>query len=442
MIGDRTRFGRWVGAVVARLSGDSLWPDSSRIPYTGRTSAGVGVNADTALKNAAVFACIRYLSQTLAVLPWHVMKSDAKGFGERVRSNPIDRLLSTRPNPEWSAFQFRETLMTWALLQGNGYAEIERDSAGRPFALWPIEPERVQPSRDQAGTLFYRVHNGTAPVADLDANNVFHLRGFGHGPVGINVVQYAAESIGWAQATEIFGSTFFGEGLNAGGIVEVVGSISPEAEVQMRDKLNSLHKGPRRAHRWAILDAGAKMQQIATAPNDAQFIETRQHQIEEIARWFGVPPHKIGHLLRATFSNIEHQAIEVVVDSVTPWATRFELEADYKLFGLNRQGFYSKLNLNGLMRGDAKSRGEFYKLMREIGAFSANDILRLEDRNPIGSDGDKYVMQSQYTTLARIGEEPAPKPPAAPIASLIEDNSEAAAAARMTADHLEALLDV
>jgi phage portal protein BeeE len=132
-----------------------------------------------------------------------------------------------------------------------------------------------------------------------------------------------------------------------------------------------------------------------------------QHQVETICRFFGVPPHKVQHLLRSTFSNIEHQSIEVVVDSIAPWAKLLEEEADFKLFGrTNRQGYFTKIYLQGLMRGDAKSRGEFYKLMFETGAFSPNMILQFEDQNPIGPDGDKHMVQSQYTTLERIGEEP------------------------------------
>lgn len=335
--------------------------------------------------------------------------------GQFAATHPLNRVLGTRPNPEWSALQFRETLTAWALLRGNGYAEIERDAVGRAVALWPIHPERVTVMRDTDGALFYRVHNGRQDRTDLDAFDMFHLRGFGEGPVGLNVAEYAAESIGWARATEIFGSTFFGENLNPAGIISTKQPLSIDAEKELRKRLDNLHKGPHKSNRWVIVDNEGKFERMTTEPEQAQFIETRQHQVEEITRWFGVPPHKVMHLLRATFSNIEHQAIEVVVDSITPWAKRLELEADYKLFGQNRQGLYTKLNLNALMRGDAKSRGEYYQLMRQIGAFSVNDILALEDMNPIGPEGDKRVMQSQFTTLERIGEEPtSPEPPSDP----------------------------
>lgn len=383
-------------------------PDERRLPFPRKTPAGVFINADQALKNATVWACVRYLSQTTGVLPWRVFRPGPRMAGVFAAGHPLNRVIGARPNPEWSSFQFRETLIAWALLRGNGYAEIERDAVGRAVALWPIHPDRVTVMRDEDGDLFYRVHNGGQDRSDIAAFDMFHLRGFGEGPVGLNVVEYAAESIGWARATEIFGSTFFGEGLNPSGIVSTKAPLSIDAEKELRKRLDELHKGPRKSNRFVIVDNEGSFERLTTEPEQAQFIETRQHQVEEITRWFGVPPHKVMHLLRATFSNIEHQAIEVVVDSITPWTKRLEDEADYKLFGQNRQGLYTKINLNALMRGDSKARSEFYERMRRIGVFSVNDILALEDMNPIGPEGDKRVMQSQFTTLERIGEEPAP----------------------------------
>ena len=422
-----------------RRTFDPERPDERRIPYPRRTPAGMFINADLALKNATVWACVRYLSQTTGVLPWRVFRPGPRMAGVFAASHPLNRVLGKRPNPEWSSMQFRETLIAWALLRGNGYAEIERDAVGRAVALWPIHPERVTTMRDEDSTLFYRVHNGGQERTDLDAIDMFHLRGFGEGPVGLNVMEYAAESIGWARATEVFGSTFFGENLNPAGVISTKSSLSIDAEKELRKRLDNLHKGPHKSNRWVIVDNDGKFIPMTTVPEQAQFIETRQHQVEEITRWFGVPPHKVMHLLRATFSNIEHQAIEVVVDSITPWTKRLEDEADYKLFGQNRQGLYTKINLNALMRGDAKSRGEFYQLMRQIGAMSVNDILALEDMNPIGPEGDKRVMQSQFTTLERIGEDPAPpEPPDEPEDPDAEDEVPedlAEAAARALAWH-------
>jgi HK97 family phage portal protein len=385
-----------------RLTTEPRYPGASRVPMVMKTLSGVHITPDTAVTVPVVWACLRYLSQTVAVLPWHVMRETDTG-GEIVRTHHIDWLLHKRPSKEWSSFQFRETMTHWALRWGNAYAEIERDGAGRPFALWPIHPERVEVCRDpETKVLFYEVDH----KLEFRAEDIFHIRGFGEGPVGVNVITYAAQSIGWAAAAQLFGATFFGNGMNVAGVVKVKKQLSIEAFQRLKKELASLYGGVRNSNKTAVLDGDMEWSQVSVDPNKAQFIATNQYLVEDICRWFGVPPHKVMHLLRATFSNIEHQAIEVVVDSISPWVKRWEDEADYKLFGNNRQNFYTKMNMKALMRGDVVSRGNFYQLMRYVGAYSANDILRKEDENTIGPEGDKRVMQSQFTTLERIGEDP------------------------------------
>lgn len=393
----------------ARLTGPAE-PSSSRFAWFGRTQAGVVVDADSMFKNAVVWACVSYLTRSVGQLPWRVCRELPGGGSERAVTHPVDWLLHKRPNPEMGAMTFRQTLLRAAVTRGNGYAEIQRDLRGVPIALWPIATDRVQPKRDADGNLFYRVSNG-ASFVNLDAMNVFHLRGFpgDDGVLGLDVVSYAAQSIGWAQATELFGASFFGEGMNPAGVIEGTKGADADTRKRVKAEFEDLYKGPRKAHRTAFLDAGMKWTRMSVEPDQAQFIETRQHQVDEMCRWFGVPPHKVMHLLRATFSNIEHQSIEVVVDSIAPWAKLFEEEADYKLFGpLNRQGFYTKIYLQALMRGDAKSRAEFYGLLRQAGAINADEIRELEDMNPIGEagGGNKYIVQTQYTTLDRVGEDP------------------------------------
>lgn len=397
-----------VGRFFNRLAGaEPATP--SRILHTGRTSAGVYVDADTALKNATVWACVQYLSRTVAQLPWRAMRDLPGGGSEVVGTNPADWLIHKRPNPEMGSFSFRQTLMGWALTRGNGYAEIERDNRGAPFALWPIHPSRVTPRRDIDGALYYEVWNSSGKT-DLAAGDMFHIRGFGDGAIGFNVIEYAAQSIGWAQATEIFGATFFGEGMNPSGIIETTKSLTPGAMEILRGEAERLYKGPK-GKRVFIADAGMSFKKLATNPNDAQFIESMQHQVNVICRWFGVPPHKVQHLLQATFSNIEHQSIEVVVDCVTPWVKIWEDEADYKLFGANRQGLYTKMNLRGLMRGDNVSRSAFYKTMFELG-MTMNQILAAEDMNGIGPDGDEHFISNNVQPLKRALAEPKPVPAA------------------------------
>jgi HK97 family phage portal protein len=407
-----------LGAVGLRQTREPRTVDEHRVGYQGRTLAGVRINADTAMQVPAVWACVRYISQTVAVLPWRAMRETPQG-GVAATSHQVDFLLHKRASSEWSSFQFRETLTSWALRHGNGYAEIEWATNGMPFALHPIHPDRVDVKRDLAtGRLYYEVSNGADPKSIIEAEDMFHIRGFGDGPVGVNVIEYAAQSIGWAAAAQLFGASFFGEGMNVTGVVQVKNGLKGPGLARLKAELKKLYKGVR-GERTAILDAGMEWKSVQIDPEKAQFLQTNQHMVEEICRWFGVPPHKVMHLLRGTFSNIEHQSIEVVVDSISPWAKRFEDEADYKLFGQNRRGYYTKMNMNALLRGDMKARMEFYKGMQYVGAFSPNRVLELEDEKTIGPEGDIHVMQSQFVPLKQIGAEPV-TPPAPGVPADIE----------------------
>jgi HK97 family phage portal protein len=397
------------------------WIPQIRIFYSGRTKAGVRITPDNAVTISAVWACIRFISQSIGALPWHVIDDETKMPVSM--SVPAESVL-VRPSPEYSSLQFRETLLHWALRWGNGYAEIERDILGRPKALHPIHPERVCVMRDPVTyELYYSVGQGSgvAPVV-LDAMDMFHLRGMGEGPVGLNVIAYAAESLGWVKAVQMFGAGFFGEGAMPAGVVMMKKPLTEDGMKALEKKFRNMYSGSKNAGKTAILDSDMDYKPLTVEPDKGQFIETNQFLIDEVCRWFGVPPHKIYKLLNATFSNIEHQSIEVVTDSLKPWARRLEDEAAYKLLGQNRAGYTNKINLKGLLTGDTKTRLEWYRGLREIGVLNADEILELEDMPLIGkaNGGQKRVMQSQYTTLDKIGEEPlpvdgpAPAEPAAP----------------------------
>jgi HK97 family phage portal protein len=420
-----------------RLTQEQRFPEGSRVPRA-RTISAINVTPDTAVTIPAVWACLRYLSQTVGVLPWHVMKqsdmtAEIKG-AEIQTTHPVDWLLWKRPSSEWSSLQFRETLTHWALRWGNGCAEIEFDRAGRPFAMWPIHPERVTFCRAtevgeddygdpiNPGDFYYEVNQGSvggrAANVSLLPKRMFHIRGFGEGPVGVNVITYAAESLGWVKAAQLFGASFFGNGANVSMVVVNKKPLKPGGLEKQRSEFANLYKGPRNANKTAHLDNDADVKFPGLDAEKSQLNETNLALVADVCRWFGVPPHKVMDLSRATFSNIEHQAIEVVVDSISPWVKRFEDEADYKLFGpQNRSSLYTKINMRALMRGDNASRIAYYMGMWRMGAYSPNMILEREDENTIGPIGDIHTQQSQNVTLETIkegknlkSEKPADKP--------------------------------
>jgi HK97 family phage portal protein len=389
----------------------SYWPNrAQRIVYVQSTIAGIRVTPDTALQSAVVWACVNIVSKSLAMLPWRVMKQiDPKT--SVIVPGTIDDLLNKRPNPEMSAFTFRQTMLGNVLTWGDSYAEIERDLAGRPVALWPIEPDRVQVRRwTETNRLYYMVTNQTTGISNLDVDNVFHIKGLSFdGVTGYRTVGYAAQSIGLAMAIERFGASFFGNNCQLGGTIESASSnLSPEAKDEVEASFNERHQGPDRAFKVKYLDAGLQYKPVTVEPEKGQFIEAREHQIEEICRWFGVPPHKVAHLARSTNNNIEHQGIEFVQDGLMPLAVGLQQEADYKLLGVNSRGLFTRIDLRELTRGDMAARQAFYSAMFDRGIFSPNDVLNFEGMNPIPEKegGDKHFVALNMQLLESAGDSP------------------------------------
>jgi HK97 family phage portal protein len=410
-------------ALLDRLKGffnrqtQSYWPNrATRVVYVQSTLAGIRVTPDTAMQQAAVWACVNVLSKSVAQLPWRAMREEQPGRSSIVPGT-LDNLLNHRANAEMSAFTFREVMMGHALIWGNAFAEIERDGGGRPIALWPIEPDRVWTKRRwDTGRLYYEITNQTTGITELDFMDVFHL----HGPSfdgisGYQVVGYAAQSIGLAMAVERFGASFFGNNAQLGQVITSdKTNLSPEARDAMLASFNEKNRGPDQAFKTQYLDGGMKVTPVGVEPDKGQFIETQQQMTETICRWFGVPPHKVGHLLRSTNNNIEAQGIEFVIDGILPWTVRFEQEADYKLINpRNPQGYYTRIDVRSLQRGDLAARGAFYKDMFDRGVFSPNDIRESEGLNkiPTAEGGDKRFVPLNMQMLETAGEEP---PPVAP----------------------------
>ncbi len=385
--------------------GVNIWP---------RSDSGVPVTHESALKFSAVWACVRVISEAISQMEWSEYAQTPDG--KRRINGPLDVLLSRRPNNEMSAFSFRETMLAHALTWGNGYAEIERDSAGRPLALWPLPPDRVQVHRDEDGQIQYVIQNREA----LQPSQVFHVRGLGYdGLVGYSVISMTAQSIGLGMVQERAGAAFWRNGARPGGILTPDGTMNREARKQLEEEWNAAYGGGANMNKIVALSHSLKYTPISIPNEDAQFLDSRKFSVDDIARWYRVPPHKIGSLDRATFSNIEHQAIEFVTDTLVPWAMRLEQEADIKLLPTGNRIRFTKLSVNSLMRGDAASRAEFYAKMRDLGALSVNDILESEDRNTIGEDGDVRLVPLNMVPLDAVArpaeaETPPPEPESEP----------------------------
>jgi HK97 family phage portal protein len=347
---------------------------------------GTTVTPETAMKLSAVYACIKVTSEGVAKLPCHAYQT-TNGKREVAAAHPADRLLYSDPNEYMTAFAFKQAITEIALRWGNGYAKIIRGKRYEPVSFKLYEGGTVT-LVESNGQLFAQTPDGKIPYYDI-----FHLRGLGTGVTGKSPISYAAESMGISLNTQTFGNNFYENGAAIGVALKHPGKLSDTAHKHLKESLTANYAGVKNAFKPMILEEGMDITKMSLAPNEAQFLETRAFGVPEVCRWYGVPPHKVGHLDKATFSNIEQQNIEFVQDCLMPWLKRFEEEADRKLFRENEKAnHYTKFSLNALMRGDSAARAIFYKEMFSIGAMSQNDIRELEDQNPI-EGGDRYYVQ-------------------------------------------------
>ncbi len=378
--------------------------------YGGSTSAaGMFVNDSTALAYSGVFACVRVISQTIATLNWQVLRESASGTKERITGGAVDRILNYSANPEMSAFSWRETALAQALLGEGHFSEIERDIMGRPLNLWPIDPHRCIPSRNDAGDLVYQVADLAGGTRMLDARDVLHIHGLSwDGHRGMAVVALARRSIGVGLAMDEFAAKFYQNGTQLGLVLEHPKNLSEPAQIRLKASLDA-RTGPNNAFRTIVTEEGMKLSRASMTMIDAQFDESRKFGLAEVARWFGVPLHKIAELDRSTNNNIEHQSIEFVQDAILPWCRRLEQEVDIKLFGMRSGKIYTRLNIDTLLRGDIASRYEAYSLGRNGGWLSANDIRKLENMDPI-PDGDVYLVPLNMVPAEDAGEAQDPTP--------------------------------
>ena len=381
--------------------------------FLGGTTSGKVVNERSAMQMTAVYACVRILSEAVASLPLHVYRYNDTGGKEKALAHPLYTLLHDEPNPEMSAFSFRETLMTHLLLWGNGYAQVIRNGRGEVMSLYPLMPDRMNVDRDALGRIVYeytrsdgdaRTMGGKSTVT-LAPSDVLHIPGLGFdGLVGYPPIAMAKNAIGMGLACDEYGASFYQNGAQPGGVLEHPGVVKDPGRV--RDSWNAIYQGSANAHRIAVLEEGMAYKPISISPEQAQFLQTRKFQIDEIARIFRVPPHMVGDLEKSSFSNIEQQSLEFVKYTLAPWITRWE-QAIYRalLSESEKKRFFVRFNVEGLLRGDYQSRMNGYAVARQNGWMSANDIRELEnfDRIPPEDGGDLFLINGNMTRLADAG---------------------------------------
>lgn len=379
----------------------------------GRTTSGKPVNERTAMQTTAVYACVRILAEAVASLPLHVYEYQDDGGKKLVHDHPLYYLLHDEPNPEMTSFVFRETLMSHLLIWGNAYAQIIRDGAGRVLGLYPLLPDKMDVQRDDRGNIYYVYSRNSdenpmfKEYGDirLKAEDVLHIPGLGFdGLIGYSPIAMAKNAVGMTLACEEYGASFFANGANPGGVLEHPGVLKDPSKV--RESWNSVYRGVNNAHKIAVLEEGMKYQQIGIPPEEAQFLETRKFQINEIARLYRIPPHMVGDLDKSSFSNIEQQSLEFVKYTLDPWVIRWEQSLQRSLLLPGEKGkYFIKLNVDGLLRGDYQSRMNGYAVGRQNGWFSANDIREMENMNPIPDEqgGNLYLINGAMTKLEDAG---------------------------------------
>lgn len=382
--------------------------DSGQVFTFGRSDSGEVVNERSAMQIATVYACVRLLAETVAGLPLHLFRDIGNNAKEKASDHPLYRLLYRQPNPEMTSFSFRETLMTHLLLWGNAYAQIIRDGRNNILALYPLLPEYMETDRDDKGRIYYIYHAYTDEKPGkknqdiyFRYDEVFHVPGLGfNGLIGFSPIAMMKNALGTTLAVEKYGSAFFKNGAQPSGVLEHPGILKNPDKI--RQNWSDVYGGSNNAHKVAVLEEGMKYTAISLPPEDSQFLSTREFGVNEICRIFRVPPHMVQDLSHSTFSNIEHQSIDFVVHTLTPWLVRFEQSITKDLLLPDEQDeYYAKFNVDGLLRGDYQSRMQGYATGISNGFLCPNDIRTLEqmDRIPAEKGGDSYYLNGGYVRL-------------------------------------------
>lgn len=413
-----------LGKSLASLGGEStggIW--NPRYWFTGpmrRTVSGETVTPSNALSCGPYYACLRAVSEDVGVMPLRLYK-EIKGRKVEATEHPVHSLLLHRANPSTTAQTFFETLTHYGLGWGNGIAEIQRDGAGDPVALWPIHPSRVRFEKRAEGGVDYWVKTDDIASAKVNevripASDVFHFHGLGDGDIGYPVSSLGAESVGLAKAQNDFAASFFGNGAHSAVILRHPGQLGAEGRKNLRDSWNEAYQGAKNANQTTVLEEGLEVERLSIPPNEAQFLESRQWQVEEICRWFRVPPMKVGHNQNTPFTNVEQLNLVYYNDALLSNMRRISDEVREKLLNeKERRKYEAKHDRNLVLLVDAKGRAEYYRTMINASVMQPNEARALENL-PQVDNGDINVIQSGMTTLDKVasGENMTAKQPSTP----------------------------
>jgi len=368
----------------------------------GRSPAGVRISPENATTVAAVFACARILAETVASLPLHILERLESGGKRQARELPLYKRLHSQPNSWQTSFEWREQAVFHVCLWGDAYSEIRSGSSGAVDQLIPLHPSRMKVETLENGSLRYVYREAKGRQTIYTDEQILHLRGpSDDGVHGMSIVEECREAIALARACEIHGSRFFGAGARPGFILSTDNPLNADARRELADNWNRKHRGPQNAFETAVLTGGLKPYEIPYATNtDSQFLELRAYQLAEIARLFRVPMHLLG-VMNGGYGSIEHAGLDFVQHTILPWLRRFESAFTRDLI-VDDEKYFVEFDVRGLLRGDSASRSQYYRAMWDIGALSTNDILELENRNPVEGGDTRY----RPLNMGTLGQDP------------------------------------
>lgn len=400
------------GANKRKIENDAQLTPSGLFCY-GHTSSGEAVTPETSMRLTAVSCCVRILAETIAELPLGVYRYTADGGREKATDLKLYNVIHDEVNAEMTSYQFREMMMTQLCVYGNAYAQIIRNNRGEVVALYPLQANRMNVYRDNGGRLYYTYDrrpvdsnsDGEYEKVRFEWEDVLHVPGLGfNGITGLSPLSLARETLGSAIAAEKFAGSFFGNGASPSGILEYPKSVKDPQEFVKR--FNEAYSGPKNAGKIPLLEDGMTFKTVSITPQDAQYLETRKFNINEIARIYRIPPHMLADLEKSSFSNIEQQSLEFVKYTIAPWVAKWEQALRQKLLTEEQKTrYFFAFNLEGLLRGDYASRMQGYSIARQNGWMSANDIRTLENMNKIPAEegGDLYLVNGSMLRLSQAG---------------------------------------